>query len=110
MIVWYKGGGAIRGPQSSGLILGPADWVAECRANAFPNRAIGRAMKICKEEVVGLAAAVVAFIAEDEAAKLRCAPRSIVVCRRRLPSVQRDLRYAGDLRHANQLLPALNVH
>lgn len=45
----YKGGGAIRGPQSSGLILGSADWVAECRANAFPNRAIGRAMKICKE-------------------------------------------------------------
>ena len=48
----YKGGGAIRGPQSSGLILGSAEWVAECRANAFPNRAIGRAMKICKEGTV----------------------------------------------------------
>lgn len=33
-------------------------------------------MKICKEEVVGLAAALVAFIAEDEAAKLKCASRS----------------------------------
>jgi seryl-tRNA(Sec) selenium transferase len=48
----YKGGGAIRGPQSSGLVLGSAKWVGFARQNAFPNRAIGRAMKICKEEIV----------------------------------------------------------
>ena len=36
----FKGGGAIRGPQSSGLVLGKESWVAACRDNAFPNRAV----------------------------------------------------------------------
>ena len=58
----FKGGGAIRGPQSSGLVLGKESWVAACRDNAFPNRAVGRPMKVCKEEIVGLAAAVVRML------------------------------------------------
>ena len=90
----FKGGGAIRGPQSSGLVLGKESWVAACRDNAFPNRAVrlpiignrisaafskdprqellrgqvGRPMKVCKEEIVGLAAAVVRTTATTQTA------------------------------------------
>lgn len=67
----FKGGGAIRGPQSTGLVLGSSKAAIEaCRLNNFPNRAIGRPMKVCKEEIVGLVAAVQAFMQEDEAAKI----------------------------------------
>ena len=47
-LVCFKGGGGIRGPQSTGLVLGGARWVAEARANAFPNQAVLRAAKVCR--------------------------------------------------------------
>jgi seryl-tRNA(Sec) selenium transferase len=77
----YKGGGAIRGPQSSGLILGSADWVAECRANAFPNRAIGRAMKICKEGANVLRARVFTWHPERSMLYQRLKWRRMLFCR-----------------------------
>lgn len=39
-------GGGIRGPQSTGLVMGKAEWVAEARKNCFPNQAILRAAKV----------------------------------------------------------------
>ena len=66
-LVCFKGGGGIRGPQSTGLVLGKADLVEECRLNAFPNQAVMRAAKVCKEEIFGLVAAVEGFMAEDDA-------------------------------------------
>ena len=33
-----------------GLVLGKAEYIADCRLNAFPNQAIMRASKVCKEE------------------------------------------------------------
>ncbi|MDA1258267.1 MAG: aminotransferase class V-fold PLP-dependent enzyme [Chloroflexi bacterium] len=68
-IVSISGGKGIRGPQSTGLLIGNADLVEAARLNAAPNQAIGRPMKVSKEEIVGLVAAVEAFMAEDEAAE-----------------------------------------
>lgn len=65
-LVCFKGGAGIRGPQSTGLVLGKADLVEECRLNAFPNQAVMRAAKVCKEEIFGLVAAVEGFMAEDD--------------------------------------------
>ena len=67
-LVCFKGGAGIRGPQSTGLVLGKADLVAECRLNAFPNQAVMRGAKVCKEEIFGLVAAVEGFMAEDDGA------------------------------------------
>src|SRR6516225_2328305 len=50
----FSGGKAIGGPQASGLILGNRDLIEACAVNAFPNYAIGRPMKIGKEEIAGL--------------------------------------------------------
>jgi uncharacterized pyridoxal phosphate-dependent enzyme len=65
-LVIFSGGKGIRGPQASGLVLGQRDLVACCALNAFPNQnTIGRAMKIGKEEIVGLVTAVERVLTHD---------------------------------------------
>lgn len=56
--VAYSGGKYLKGPQSTGLLLGKRQWIEAARLNAAPHHAIGRPMKVSKEEVVGLLAAV----------------------------------------------------
>lgn len=61
-----SGGKEIRGPQSSGMILGGAELIAECAAHAYPHHGIGRGMKTDKETIVGLVKAVELFAQRDE--------------------------------------------
>lgn len=69
-LVLVSGGKEIRGPQSSGLILGDSELIAECTAHSFPNHGIGRGMKTDKETIVGLVKAVDLYIQRDEDAQL----------------------------------------
>jgi L-seryl-tRNA(Ser) seleniumtransferase len=69
-IAIFSGGKGLRGPQSAGLVLGRSDIVAACRLNGSPNHSIGRPMKVGKEEMLGLLAAVEWSLAQDEAATL----------------------------------------
>ena len=70
-LVAFSGGKAIRGPQSSGLLLGRADLIAAGRRAISPHMGIGRGMKVGKEEIVGLLAAVERFLTLDHAAEWR---------------------------------------
>jgi seryl-tRNA(Sec) selenium transferase len=54
----YSGGKIIRGPQTAGMLLGRKDLVAAAFANSAPHHAFARAMKVSKEEVVGMVKAV----------------------------------------------------
>jgi L-seryl-tRNA(Ser) seleniumtransferase len=62
----FSGGKGLRGPQSSGLIVGRADLIHACRANSGPPHSIGRPAKVGKEELLGLLAAVEWSLARDE--------------------------------------------
>lgn len=64
-LVVFSGGKGLRGPQSSGLVLGDADLVAACAANSYPHHSVGRAMKTSKENALGLLAAVERAVALD---------------------------------------------
>ncbi|MGE5223719.1 MAG: aminotransferase class V-fold PLP-dependent enzyme [Omnitrophica WOR_2 bacterium] len=66
-LVLFSGGKGLCGPQSSGLILGRADLIAACAFNACPRGFIGRPMKVGKEEIVGLMAAVRWYLDMDHA-------------------------------------------
>ena len=66
----FSGGKGLRGPQSSGLVLGSETIVEGCRANGNPNHSIGRPMKAGKEELAGLLAAVEWSLGQDEAATI----------------------------------------
>jgi len=58
-LVAYSGGKGIRGPQSSGLLLGRKELIAAARLNGPPNSdTIGRGMKVNKEEMLGLLVAI----------------------------------------------------
>jgi seryl-tRNA(Sec) selenium transferase len=66
----FSGGKGLRGPQSSGLVLGKRMLIEGCRANGNPNYSVGRPMKVGKEELAGLLAAVEWSLAQDERAQL----------------------------------------
>jgi L-seryl-tRNA(Ser) seleniumtransferase len=71
-LVVFSGGKGICGPQSAGLLLGSKDLIAAARLNGPPNSdSIGRGMKVNKEELLGMLAAVEAYVARDHAADAR---------------------------------------
>ena len=53
-LVVYSGGKGIGGPHCTGLILGKKELIEACRLNGNPNSAIGRSMKVGKEEIIRL--------------------------------------------------------
>lgn len=64
-LVIFSGGKDLAGPQASGLILGRAELIAACAAHAAPHQRLGRPMKVGKEEMVGLLAAVELYVKQD---------------------------------------------
>ncbi|MCC6289707.1 MAG: selenocysteine synthase [Chitinophagaceae bacterium] len=64
--VALSGGKAIRGPQSTGLLMGKKDIIAAAKLNNSPNGVtIGRGMKVNKEEMLGMYAALDRYINQD---------------------------------------------
>jgi D-glucosaminate-6-phosphate ammonia-lyase len=71
-LVAFSGGKGLRGPQSAGLLLGRKHLIAAARLNASPNgNTIGRGLKVNKEEMVGMLAALERYLALDHAAEQR---------------------------------------
>ena len=60
-LVIFSGGKGIRGPQSSGLILGRKDLIEACAMNGSPYHGVGRPCKVGKEEIIGLVTAIELF-------------------------------------------------
>jgi L-seryl-tRNA(Ser) seleniumtransferase len=65
----FSGGKDLRGPQASGLVVGRKDLIEAMRLNGSPNHSIGRPMKVGKEEMVGLLAAVKRYLKLDHAGR-----------------------------------------
>lgn len=58
-LVCFSGGKGIRGPQNAGLLLGRKHLIELAADNDSPNSdAVGRGMKVAKEQIVGMVAAV----------------------------------------------------
>jgi hypothetical protein len=71
-LVIYSGGKFLRGPQTSGLLLGNKKLVEAAWRNASPHQALGRPMKVSKEDIIGVLAALEVWFGErDEAAERR---------------------------------------
>ncbi|HXC11393.1 MAG TPA: hypothetical protein VNV39_00955 [Stellaceae bacterium] len=67
-LVVYSGGKFLRGPQTSGLLLGAKPLVEAAWRNASPHQALGRPMKVSKEDIVGVLTAVEHWFAERDGA------------------------------------------
>src|SRR3984957_16249713 len=57
-LVTFSGGKGIRGPQNAGLLLGKDKYIQLAHANNSPGDGVGRGMKVAKEQIVGMVAAV----------------------------------------------------
>jgi L-seryl-tRNA(Ser) seleniumtransferase len=71
-LVTFSGGKGLRGPQSSGLLMGREDLIVAARLNTVPHGdTIGRGMKVNKEEMLGLLAAIELYLNADHDAERR---------------------------------------
>ena len=64
-LVCFSGGKGLRGPQSTGILCGQRELMEAAVLNASPNMSIGRPMKVCKEEIIGLITALELFVQRD---------------------------------------------
>jgi uncharacterized pyridoxal phosphate-dependent enzyme len=67
--VGYSGGKCMRGPQAAGVLLGPKDLCQAAFWNAAPHHNWGRALKVGKEEAMGMLAAVRQWYKRDHEAE-----------------------------------------
>jgi L-seryl-tRNA(Ser) seleniumtransferase len=67
-MVAFSGGKGMRGPQNAGLLLGRKDLIDAATRNNSPNSdTVGRGMKVAKEQIVGMVAAVDWFLSQSDA-------------------------------------------
>src|SRR5882724_4841840 len=67
--VAYSGGKCIRGPQAAGLLLGEKSLLQGAWINSAPHHAFGRSVKVGKEEIMGMLAAVEMWVKRDHKAE-----------------------------------------
>lgn len=107
-LVTFSGGKGLRGPQCTGLLLGRKDLIDAARKNNSPNsNTIGRGMKVAKEEIVGLVAAVDWFLKQDDAAiEAQCRQRADRIAKHLsgIPTVQTQIFVPEIANHVPHLL------
>lgn len=91
-LVTFSGGKGIRGPQNAGLLLGRKDLITAATLNNSPiSDTVGRGMKVAKEQIVGMVAALDWFLAQTDAsmeAEFRRRAESIQARLQGIPSVE----------------------
>ena len=90
-MVVFSGGKALRGPQGAGLLLGKREFIEAAKRNTAPRCTIGRGMKVSKEDMVAMWAAVKRFVELDHDAEWQEWERKIDVIATRvqdLPTMQ----------------------
>jgi uncharacterized pyridoxal phosphate-dependent enzyme len=109
-IAIFSGGKGLRGPQSSGLVLGKRAIIEGCQANGAPNQGFGRPMKVGKEEFAGILAAVEWTLKQDEAELLMGYEQTVanwIEDLSGIPGVQVERSYPSE---AGQPYPRAFVH
>jgi L-seryl-tRNA(Ser) seleniumtransferase len=87
-LVAFSGGKALRGPNNTGLLLGRKDLIAAARRNTNPHcGTIGRMMKVSKEDMVALLAAVERYVRLDHQAEWRELERRLAVLEKTLADI-----------------------
>ncbi len=101
-LVTFSGGKGMRGPQNAGLLLGRKDLIEAAAWNNSPfDETVGRGMKVAKEQIVGMVAAVDWFLSQtDEGMQAEF--------RRRADRIVAQLRDIPTLTHQTFVPPVAN--
>jgi len=70
-LVAYSGGKCLRGPQCAGLLLGRKPLVQAAWVCSAPHHGLGRGLKVGREEIMGMLAAVEMWMRRDHEAEAR---------------------------------------
>ena len=88
-LVAVSGGKGLRGPQSCGLLFGREDLIRAARLNGPPNSdAIGRGMKVNKEEMLGMMVAIETYLKRDHDADWREWEKRVGLIRESVSSIK----------------------
>jgi L-seryl-tRNA(Ser) seleniumtransferase len=113
-LVTFSGGKGIRGPQCTGLLLGRKDLIEAARKNNSPySNTLGRGMKVGKEEIVGLVAAVDWFVTQsDEAMQAQFQKRAVRIADhlKGIPAVKTRIFVPPIANHVSHLLITFDQH
>jgi len=94
-LVTFSGGKGMRGPQNAGLLLGRKHLIEAAIANNAPiSESIGRGMKVAKEQIVGMVAAVDWFTEQSEEtmqAEFRSRADRIIARLKNIPTLQASI-------------------
>jgi seryl-tRNA(Sec) selenium transferase len=94
-LVTFSGGKGIRGPQNAGLLLGRKDLIeAATWSNSPRDETVGRGMKVAKEQIVGMVAAIDWFLSQtDEGmqAEFRARAERIAARLKDVPGITREI-------------------
>ena len=113
-LVCFSGGKGIRGPQNAGLLLGKKRLVDLAMESNNPNSdAVGRGMKVAKEQIVGMVAAVDWLLEQnDEADQAEYKHRADVIIRevRAIPTMKTEVFVPEIANHVPHLMLAYDPH
>lgn len=108
--VAYSGGKCIRGPQAAGLLIGDKAMLQAAWINSAPHHAFGRSMKVGKEEIMGMLAAIEMWPKRDHKAEWKVWEDRLTHVSKRLsaiPGLTSTIRQpSADLSNRT---PALNI-
>lgn len=106
-MVCFSGGKGLRGPQNAGLLLGKKKYIDLAAMNDNPFDGVGRGMKVAKEQIVGMVAAVDWILEQsDEAMEKEFTHRANVIARmvKHIPSMQTQVYIPPVANHVPHLL------
>src|SRR5216683_4699441 len=107
-LVCFSGGKGIRGPQNAGLLLGKKHLIDLARENNNPNGdAVGRGMKVAKEQIVGMVAAVDWLLDQSDEANMAEYNRRVDIIAhavKGIPSMQQSVVVPKIANHVPHLL------
>jgi len=106
-MVAFSGGKDIRGPQNAGLLLGRKKYTDLAQRNLCPADSVGRGMKIAKEQIVGMVAAVDWLLTQtDDGMEKESRDRMavIVAMLKDIPSVQTSIMVPELANHVPHLM------
>ena len=94
-LVTFSGGKGMRGPQNAGLLLGRKDLIeAAGWSNSPHDETVGRGMKVAKEQIIGMVAALDWFLAQSDdgmQAEFRGRANRIVAMLKDIPTLSHEI-------------------
>lgn len=110
-MVTFSGGKDIRGPQNAGLLLGKKKYTDLAQRNLCPADSVGRGMKVAKEQIVGMVAAVDWLLSQtDEGMEKESRDRMVPIVEmvKDIPSVKTSIMVPELANHVPHLMIAFD--